>query len=215
MESIGRTVRRAFGPYERQVSELYRRFFIDLEDLAACIREWVTPETILEIGCGEGALAERLVRDFPNAHYTGIDIIAHLGRMYDGPADRVSFVQITAEELAKTSDKKYDLIVINDVMHHVPTELRAGILEAAREMLAPGGRLIFKDWVRRRTLPHLAVYVADVHIGGDKGVSYMTKDDQVSLIADCFGEKSILSERPINPWKQNLALLVAAADCGV
>ena len=213
MGSIGRTVRRAFGPYERQVSELYRRFFIDLEDLAKCIHGWVTPKTILEIGCGEGALAERLVRDFPDMHYTGIDIIPYLGRMYEGPKDRVTFHQITAEDLAKTQSSKFDLIVINDVMHHVPDDLRVGILDAARDMLAPDGRLIFKDWVRRPSLAHVAVYVADVYIGGDKGVQYMSRDEQYKLLTKCFGEKSILSERPIAPWKQNLAFLITAKDC--
>jgi 2-polyprenyl-3-methyl-5-hydroxy-6-metoxy-1,4-benzoquinol methylase len=207
---IGRTIRRALGPYERQASELYRRIFIDLEDMSAVVRAWVTPERIIEIGCGEGALAERLVRDFPTALYTGIDIIPHLGRMYSGPTDRVKFRQITAEEMSREHAGAFDLVVINDVLHHVPVDLRPSILCASRKLLIPGGRLILKDWVRRPTPIHAAVYIADAVIGGDRGVSYMTADEQRRLIADSFGDNAVLEERSVRPWRQNLAFHVEA-----
>lgn len=205
---IGRTIRRALGPYERQASELYRRMFIDLEDMSALVRTWSKPTRIIEIGCGEGALAERLVRDFPTASYTGIDIIPHLGRMYSGPADRVTFRQITAEAMAQDHAAAFDLVVINDVLHHVPADLRPGILHASRCLLAPGGSLILKDWVRRLTPIHAAVYIADVVIGGDRGVLYMTADEQRRLIADSFGDNAVLAERAVRPWRQNLAFHV-------
>jgi 2-polyprenyl-6-hydroxyphenyl methylase/3-demethylubiquinone-9 3-methyltransferase len=209
MASIGSTVRRAVGPYEHRVAELYRRMFVDLEDLARCIRGWASPGSILEIGCGEGALAERLVRDFPQASFTGIDIIPHLGRLYRGPSgERVSFRQITAEDLAEAEPGAFDLVVINDVLHHVPAGSRESLLGAARRLLAPGGRMILKDWVRKATPIHAAVYVADVHIGGDRGVSYMPLDAQRSMISAAFGEGAILGERPIRPWRQNWAFLV-------
>lgn len=213
MGSIGRTVRRAFGPYEHRVAELYRGMFIDLEDLADCIRDWASPTAILEVGCGEGALAERLARDFPQASYTGIDIIPHLGRLYHGPvSDRVRFRRITAEDLAEAEPGAYDLVVINDVLHHVPAPARNSLMAAARKLLAPGGRLVFKDWLRKPTPIHAAVYVADVHIGGDRDVSYMPMATQREMIAAAFGEGAILGERPIRPWRQNWAFLVAAPD---
>lgn len=208
MGSIGASIRRAFGPYERQVSEIYRRCFIDLEDLAGCIRDWTAPTSILEIGCGEGALAERLVRDFPDAHYTGVDVIPHLGRMFDGPQSRVEFRQIPAEELAQECPNAFDLVVINDVLHHVPDSLRVGILEAAKDLLCDGGTLVFKDWVRRFTPIHLACYVADVYIGGDRNVRYMALSEQRRLLENCFGSDNLIEERSIAPWSQNLAILV-------
>ncbi|MCX7289402.1 MAG: class I SAM-dependent methyltransferase [Rhodobacterales bacterium] len=205
---IGRTIRRALGPYERQASELYRRMFIDLEDMSALVRDWARPARIIEIGCGEGALAERLVRDFPAARYTGIDIIPHLGRMYAGPADRVQFRQVTADDMARDHPFAFDLVVINDVLHHVPPDLRPGILAASRTLLAPGGSLILKDWVRRPTPIHAAVYIADAVIGGDRGVAYMTANEQRRLIADSFGDGAVLMERSVRPWRQNLAFHV-------
>ena len=209
MASFGARVRRAFGPYERHVSELYRRAFIDLDDLSRCIGDWHDPRAVLEIGCGEGALAERLMRDFPQAHYTGIDIIPHLGRMYEGPTENVTFQQITAEDLAEQKPGSFDLVVINDVMHHVPDDLRPGILQAAEALLQPGGVLVFKDWVRRTNAMTFMIYFTDAYIGGDKGVRYMPMDEQRDLIESTFGKAAIRAERSIRPWSQNHAFLIA------
>lgn len=206
MASIGASVRRAFGPYERQVSELYRRVFIDLENLADCIHNWSDAKAICEIGCGEGALAERICRDFPDASYLGIDIIPHLGRMFEG--DRAEFRQIDAQDLAEERAGQFDLVIINDVMHHVPGPLRADILEAAKKLLMPGGILIFKDWLRRKTPIHAACYIADVHIGGDKNVAYMAMDEQRDLILSVFGSDAIAAEQSIKPWSQNHAFKI-------
>ncbi len=58
---LGPQIRRLFGPYERQVAEAYKRVFIDLDDFAGRLRLWVPhPARILEVGCGEGAMMERL-----------------------------------------------------------------------------------------------------------------------------------------------------------
>ncbi len=206
MASVGASVRRALGPYERQAAELYRRIFIDLEDLSDCIGNWADPKSICEIGCGEGALAERLCRDFPDATYLGIDIIPHLGRMYEG--SRAEFLQIDAQDLAEKRAGQFDLVVINDVMHHVPVAIRAEILSAAKKLLMAGGVLVFKDWLKRKTPIHAACYVADVHIGGDKNVAYMDMEEQRDLITLVFGPDAIVAEQSVKPWSQNHAFKV-------
>ena len=208
--SLGATIRKAFGPYERQVSDLYRRIFIDLDNLSARIGSWTAPRSILEIGCGEGALAERLMRNFPQASYLGIDIIPHLGRQYDGPRDQARFRQVRAEALADEIGGQFDLVVINDVLHHVPPSERAGLLAAARRLLAPGGRVVLKDWLRRPTPIHAACYIADAFIGGDRGVRYMTLDEQRQLISAAFGPGAVVSEGSIAPWRHNHAFLIQA-----
>ncbi len=208
MSSLGAAVRKSLGRYERPVSDLYRSVFINLEDLAANIRDWSQPKRILEIGCGEGALAELVVRDFPEAEYLGIDIISHLGRMYVGPQDKVEFRQVTAEYLANELPGKFDLILINDVMHHVPEALRLGLLAAAKDLLAPEGALIFKDWVRRPSPIHALCYVADVYVGGDKSVRYMPMDEQRNMLSEVFGNGSIIAEANIRPWNHNQSFLV-------
>jgi len=208
MSSLGATIRRMFGPYERQIAELYRSIFINLDSLAEFIRTQTQPTRILEIGCGEGALAERIARDFPDTPYLGIDIVPQTGRLYDGPLGTTDFRVITAQELAEESPGKYGLVIINDVMHHVVDPLREEILQAAKTLLEPDGLLLMKDWIRRSTPIHAAVYVADVYIGGDRNVRYMPLQEQRDMINEVFGADAIVCEQSIRPWRQNHAFLV-------
>lgn len=208
MAGLGAIVRHSLGRFERPVSDAYRGIFINLEHLGAVIEDWASPRSILEIGCGEGALAEILQKRFPEAAYLGIDIIPHLGRMYAGPRDKVRFEHIRAELLAEERSGAFDLIVINDVLHHVPRAERPDVMLAAKKLRAPGGLLVLKDWCRRPTLIHAMVYTADVHIGGDKSVHYMSLDEQKRLIKDTFGSATIRDEKTIRPWAQNHAFLI-------
>ena len=204
---IGPIVRNLLGPLERPVSELYRSFFIDLFDLARQTQQWVSASKILELGSGEGALAERLAEEFPNAHITGIDISSKVGRMFKGDSSRVAFKQITIQDFAKDNVASFDLLVVCDVMHHIPLEYHKEILTAARMTLKPGGALIFKDWDRNSTLVNFFCYVSDRYITGDH-IHYKTAEEWRELIKDVFGINSIKSEVRIRPHKNNIAFLV-------
>ena len=58
----GLLIRRFVGPYERGFTKAYPKFFVDLDNFADCLHVWVPqPSRILEVGCGEGAMTERLV----------------------------------------------------------------------------------------------------------------------------------------------------------
>ena len=67
------------------MTDLYRGCFVNLGRIARLIRE-IAPgaRDILEIGCGEGALLERLARAYPAARLTGIDITPTVGRLFRG-----------------------------------------------------------------------------------------------------------------------------------
>lgn len=209
MSSVGSRIRRAFGPYERSVADLYRRCFVDLDELSRCIRDWTHPRSIVEIGCGEGALAERLTQAFPSASYLGIDIIPHVGRLYQGSRERVVFRQISSRQLVGERSRQFDLVVIADVLHHVERPLRASVLESARDLMTADGHLVLKDWVKRRSAIHAACYFADVYIGGDRNVEYMTLEEQKTLIEFTFGPGAIKKEAFIAPWRHNCAFLVS------
>ena len=109
--AIGAAVRRAFGRHERRVSEAWRAMFVSLDDWTWLLQKWV-PEArhILELGCGEGYSTERLVAAFPEARIEAIDVASNLGRLYAGPAGRVRFRQMYAEELAAEAPASAQLI---------------------------------------------------------------------------------------------------------
>lgn len=206
---IGPLARRALGRHERWISEAYRRLFVDLNALVASVREHVkAPEAILELGCGDGMVTQRLALAFPCARVTGIDVCAQPGRLYRGERSRVRFLRTTAEELAATEDLRYQLVIIADVLHHVPHPEWSRFLSSAAALVSEGGTLILKDWVREWTPAYLIGYLSDRFITGDR-IRYPHEHAVRSLVKRTCGETSIRSEFRVSPWHCNLALVIS------
>jgi len=205
---IGPLIRRLFGPYEREVAEAYRRIFINLDDFAELIGRWVPQANrILEVGCGEGAMTERIVRTYPTATLTAIDITPNIGRLYRRNSSTVTFRQQTVEEAALREPASFDLVILSDVMHHVPADLRSSLMTSIQRAMAPNASLIFKDWIISATPIHWLGTASDRYLTGDN-VVYFTKDGIDRLVTDTFGPGTIRRTGTVKPWHNNLALLV-------
>ena len=159
------------------------------------------------MGCGEGAVTQRLNATYPDAKITAIDITPRVGRLYRGLRDNVRFAQCGVQEIAATESGQYDLVVLSDVLHHVPLELRRGLLEAVRAALAPKGTLVFKDWQRNGAPIHWLCYASDRWLTGDR-ISYMTRTEMRECLALAFGESALVAEARVAPWWNNIATLV-------
>jgi SAM-dependent methyltransferase len=209
---IGPLVRRMFGPYERRITELYRAIYIDIDAFVELVKQWnPTPNKILEVGCGEGAVTQRLRVAYPVAEITAIDITPRVGRLYQGPLNGVRFMRCAVQEIAATEPSQYDLIVLSDVLHHVPLDLRRGLLDAIRTALAPNGTLVFKDWQKNQAPIHWLCYASDRWLTGDR-ISYMTREEMRERLASGFGNHALVAEARIGPWWNNLAILVRLVD---
>ena len=207
--ALGPSVRRRLGTLERPAVQLYRQAFIDLDALAASIREHVPPPArLLEIGCGEGALVERLARTYPEADITAIDICPQPGRLCAVKESRIRFRRMTAAALRGESPKKYPLVILCDVLHHVPRAERTALLEQAGTLVAPGGVLVCKEWVRQKTLAYFVGYLADRFITGDD-IHYMSEPELRDLARRLFGAHSIRATFRVPPWACNLGLVIA------
>ena len=206
--TIGASIRSMFGPYERQVSEAYRSIYLDLDEFVEQVRRWSPyPRRILEVGCGEGAVTERLHAAFPGAHIIAIDVTSRIGRLYQGRQAGVCFVQCDIQELAASKAGPFDLVVLCDVLHHVALGSRQGLLNAIRATLAPHGSFIFKDWQRSNTPIHWLCYASDRWLTGDR-IGYMTRDEMRQHLALSFGGGALVSETRVGPRWNNLAILV-------
>ncbi|WP_394838603.1 amino acid adenylation domain-containing protein [Pendulispora rubella] len=129
------------------------------------MREWVdttvarilelSPQRVLEIGCGTGLLLARIA---PHCrHYLGTDVSAtaldHVRERILGAqpelAARVELQRIGADDIARLNalgDRTFDLIVINSVAQYFPSlDYLVGVLRAAVAMLAPGGAIFLGD----------------------------------------------------------------------
>jgi len=206
--SIGSIVRSLFGPAEPAVARAYRGFFLDVEALASAVAREVSPRRVLEVGAGEGQFTEALARVFPEAELLGIDLTPRVGRLYRGRSDGVVFAPRPVEEVAAESPAGFDLVIVCDVLHHVPPAARAAFLLACGRCVAPGGTLVLKDWERRPTPVHAMAWFSDRYITQDR-IAYLTADELREALRAAFGPA--VAEARVGPWRNNLALFARRA----
>ncbi len=121
---------------ERQIES--RRLVTDRAILDATLT--TSPDSVLDIGCGEGWLARALSAH--RIHVTGIDAIPALidqaRQAGDGDFRAMSYEDIAAGRL----DVMVDAVVCNFSL--LGNESVTGLLGAVRSLLKPGGRLLIQ-----------------------------------------------------------------------
>jgi len=204
---LGPAVRRLFGRHEHRIAELYRAIFVDVDAYGRLIGDWVPQaRRILEVGCGEGAVTEQLARVYPDADILAIDITPRVGRLFRGRRDRVTFVETTVQQVAAEQPGAFDLVILSDVLHHVPLPIRRELLAAVRTTIASGGSLIFKDWERTAAPIHWLCHAGDRWLTGDR-VRYLRKPEAEAMLADAFGRSAVVAQAWVRPWRNNFAML--------
>lgn len=208
--SLGASVRRLMGRHEKTIAEAYRRFFVDLDDLAAYLKVQVPDDelTIAEVGCGEGMFTSRLDISYPRSEIIGIDVIKETGRMFQGDFRHVSFKQQNIDDFSSGYFQKIDLIIVVDVLHHIPKDKQRNFLLTLKKILKPQkGKILIKDWVENVGLRHMLAYFSDRFITGDH-VYYRTNEEWCDLFEDVFGRGSIKHQQNIRPGASNAAFLI-------
>lgn len=163
----GPLIRGLFGPYEREIAEAYRTLFVDLDDFVDRLQVWAPqPRRMLEVGCGEGAMTERLSKAYPAATVTGTDITPKIGRLFRGDAAKVRFLRRPVEDVALNEPASFDLVVLCDVVHHVPPLERQPLLSAIGRVMAAGGSLAVKDWIVSAGPIHWLCSASDRYLTG-------------------------------------------------
>jgi len=83
--------------------------------------------SVCDIGCGSGGVLRELRKTYPRAVLTGYDIAADAEKFWKTPENgNIEFVHA---DFLKSNRKKYDLILITDVIEHVenPFEFLSGV----------------------------------------------------------------------------------------
>ena len=209
---IGPLVRRLAGPWEPQLTDLYRRTFFDMADFALKIQKKLecagqTPHRVLEIGCGEGAMLTKLSHLLPRSRFDGIDLCPSPGRQFRGDFERVTFTHQTAASFSSKNRHSVDLVLIVDVMHHVPYELRAGIWRAASDATTPSGTIIVKEWLKNWKPIHWLCFFSDRYITGDR-IRFGSRREWLTELNRDLHEWDIVEEWPLSPWRNNHAFIL-------
>lgn len=114
---------------------------------------------VLELGCGSGAMAARIARDFPGVALLATDLdpamVAQAGRRLAAyPNAEVSVADVTALPFP---DRSFDLVTSYLMLHHV-IDWEQALRESFR-VLRPGGQLLGYDLID--TLAARAIHFVD------------------------------------------------------
>ena len=105
------------------------------DEIFKAVRE-ASPERFLDVGCGMGELAERVLREL-GASVCAVDISP---RMVELTRARGVDATVADVQALPFEDGSFDCVAANWVLYHVP-DLDKGVSELAR-VLRPGGRLV-------------------------------------------------------------------------
>ena len=113
-----------------------------LGEVRAAVAGLAAPR-LLDLGCGTGALAERVLGVAPGAHLTCVDLSPRMAEATRARlAGRAEVLLGDAERLL-FHDAGFDAAWCNDSFHHYPDPERAAF--QAWRVLAPGGALVIGD----------------------------------------------------------------------
>lgn len=111
--------------------------------------------SVLEIGCGTGAVTEKLIAR--GARVTAVDQSPEMVerarvRLAHSPAGAITLVERTASEIDAFAPGSFDAVVASLSMSEMSQRERAFVLRGAMRALHPGGMLAIADEVRARSL---------------------------------------------------------------
>ena len=142
-------------PADRFDAAFYRRFYVDprtrvvtraeMERRADLVAAFVRHgefrvRRILDVGCGLGLMRRALLRHFPRAGYTGLEVSEYLCRKYGWTRGSAATFECA---------RAYDLVVCYDVLQYMPTREAAAALRNLSKLcrgVLHFGVLTEEDW---------------------------------------------------------------------
>ena len=119
----------------------------------------------LEVGCGGGILTESLAN--LGATTTGIDpargplTVAKLHAIEVGLADRIRYLESTAEDFVQTESGSFDVVAALEILEHVPDYSHT--VHALADLTRPGGS-VFLSTINRKPIAYFVAVVGGEYV---------------------------------------------------
>src|SRR5450432_656063 len=188
----GPAIRRLLGArLARHAGRWYRAIYVDLAKEAAALATVIPRGAhLLDVGGGDGQPLNHLLALRPDLKITTLDPGPVVGQWIDSRFHgQVTCLPGTslAEYLAANGANP-DAVLIADVLHDIPENLRSDFLDSVKELLerAPQLRIIVKD-VEPGSWRALLGYWSDLYITGDRHVSPISRDRVEQLFQAALG----------------------------
>jgi 2-polyprenyl-3-methyl-5-hydroxy-6-metoxy-1,4-benzoquinol methylase len=105
---------------------------------------------VLDVGCGNGRVAQRLAQEQRRVSYLGLDLpemVEIAAARCAGLAAQFRPVDITQPGWNQNLGAPFDIVLLLAVLHHIPGfDLRREVLRSVCAVLRPGGRLVMTNW---------------------------------------------------------------------
>ncbi|MHB8243275.1 MAG: class I SAM-dependent methyltransferase [Solirubrobacteraceae bacterium] len=112
-----------------------------------------SPRLVLDVGCGTGTLAVQLADADAQLEVVGVDcdekVLSRARSKAAGLDGRVRFERAAASELPVATGS-VDVVIASLLLHHLLPNVKLLVLQEARRVLTPTGRLVIVDWGRPR-----------------------------------------------------------------
>jgi 2-polyprenyl-6-hydroxyphenyl methylase/3-demethylubiquinone-9 3-methyltransferase len=124
-------------------------------------RAGLVEQTVLDVGCGGGILAEAMAHR--GARVTGIDLseaplsVARLHAAESGK--EIDYRWISVEALADEAPDSFDVVTCMEMLEHVPDP--ASVVRASARLVKPGGQVFFSTLNRNPKAYALAILGAE------------------------------------------------------
>lgn len=213
--TIGALVRRLLGPRTfALVGARYRALFVDLNKVVDHLPEMQQVHHVLDIGGGDGAVLNILLRRQPHLHATMLDLAAVIGgAIRPGVRSRVTLLPNTSiRDYIASGGETPDLILVSDVLHHVPAPERLQFLKDVRDArLGSAATVVIKD-VQPGSWRASLGYWADRHISGDRNVQLISVKELTAMVTQVFPESAVEPSRLLqeDPPNYSISIRVSA-----
>ena len=116
---------------------------------------------IVDLGCGYGMVAHWLTLSSPERTVRGVDADVEKIRVARATAEGNPRVRFEVGDILDWELPACDCVLLCDVLHYLPRELKVRVLRKAFAALPPGGCLVVRDAARSQTRGHWSVEWAE------------------------------------------------------